>query len=122
QASHGPRPTGATPAAQSGSGESDAWGPVRVEKMSKIRKTIARKMHESWSTCPRVTNFDDVDITELEHIRQTSKDDYAKAGIKLTTLPFIVKACAMALKHRPAINASIETEQEQIVYKEYVNI
>lgn len=122
QASHAPRPTGAAPAAKSGSGESDAWGSVRVEKMSKIRKTIARKMHESWSTCPRVTNFDDVDITELERIRQTSKDDYAKAGIKLTTLPFIVKACAMALKHHPAINASIDMEQEQIVYKEYVNI
>jgi pyruvate dehydrogenase E2 component (dihydrolipoamide acetyltransferase) len=119
QASSGARPASgkAAPA-----GETDAWGPVRIERMSKIRKTIAAKMHESWSTCPRVTNFDDADITELERIRQTSKDDYAKAGIKLTTLPFIVKACAMALRHHPAINATIDMEHEQIVYKEYVNI
>lgn len=123
QSSHGARPTSsAATATKSPSGESDAWGPVRVERMTKIRKTIANKMHESWTTCPRVTNFDDADITELERIRQVSKDDYAKAGIKLTSLPFIVKACAMALKNHPAINATIDTENEQIIYKEYVNI
>lgn len=116
------RPAASSGAASAKSGESDAWGPVRVERLSKIRKTIANKMHESWTTCPRVTNFDDADITELEKIRQASKDDYAKAGIKLTTLPFIVKALAMALKNHPTINASIDMEAEQIVYKEYVNI
>lgn len=126
QASHG-RPSGGATAtaaapARPASGESDNWGPVRIEKMSKIRKTIARKMHESWTTCPRVTNFDDADITELEKIRQASKDDYAKAGIKLTTLPFIAKACAMALRNHPAINASIDMENEQIIYKDYVNL
>lgn len=113
---------GGAAAAKSGSGQSDNWGPVRIEKMSKIRKTIASKMHESWSTCPRVTNFDDADITELERIRSSSKDDYAKAGVKLTTLPFIVKACAMALKNHPAVNAVIDTEAGEIIYKEYVNI
>jgi len=46
--------------------ESDAWGKIRVERMTKIRKTIAAKMYESWTTVPRVTNFDDADITELE--------------------------------------------------------
>jgi pyruvate dehydrogenase complex dihydrolipoamide acetyltransferase long form len=105
-----------------GTGESDAWGPVRLEKMSKVRKVTAERMHESWTTCPRVTNFDDVDVTELEKIRQSSKDDYAQAGIKLTSLPFIVKACAMALRNHPAVNASIDMENQQIVYKEYVNI
>ncbi len=113
---------GAPAAAKAGSGQSDNWGPVRLEKMPKIRKVIAQKMHESWSTCPRVTNFDDVDVTELEKIRQSSKNDYAQAGIKLTTLPFIVKACAMALRNHPTVNASIDMENEQIVYKEYVNI
>jgi pyruvate dehydrogenase E2 component (dihydrolipoamide acetyltransferase) len=102
--------------------ERDAWGPIRVEKLSRIRKTIASKMHESWTTCARVTNFDDADVTELEKIRQASKDDYAKAGIKLTSLPFIVKALAMALKNHPAVNGSIDLEEERIVYKDYVNI
>lgn len=113
---------GTTAAAKPASGQTDNWGPVRLEKMTKIRKVIAQKMHESWTTCPRVTNFDDADVTELEKIRQSSKDDYAKAGIKLTSLPFIVKACAMALRNHPTVNATIDMENEQIVYKEYVNI
>src|SRR5262245_31621191 len=100
----------------------DAWGPIRPEKMSRIRKVIAAKMHESWTTCPRVTNFDDADVTELEHLRVSSKEDYAKKGIKLTSLPFVIKAVASALKHHPLINASLDEDQEQIVYKEYVNI
>ena len=100
----------------------DNWGPIRPEKMTKIRKTIAAKMAESGSTVPRVTNFDDADVTELEKIRQSSKDDYAKKGIKLTSLPFVVKAVAMALRSHPTINASLDMEGEQIIYKEYVNI
>lgn len=100
----------------------DAWGPVRVERMPKIRKTIAAKMHESWTTCPRVTNYDDADITDLEKIRVSSKDDYAKKGIKLTSLPFVIKAVASALRNHPTINASVDMEHDQIIYKEYVNI
>ena len=50
--------------------QTDGYGPVRIEKMPKIRQTIARKMHESWTTCPRVTNFDDADVTAMEEIRQ----------------------------------------------------
>jgi pyruvate dehydrogenase complex dihydrolipoamide acetyltransferase long form len=100
----------------------DNWGPIRVEKMSRIRKVIAEQMHRSWTTCPRVTNFDDADVTELEKIRQTSKEDYAKRGVKLTSLPFVIKAVATALKDHPAVNASVDLESEQITYKEYVNI
>lgn len=62
---------------------------------AKIRRMIAAQMHKSWTTC-RVTNFDDADVTELEKIRVSSKDDYAKKGIKLTSWPFVVKAVAMA--------------------------
>jgi pyruvate dehydrogenase E2 component (dihydrolipoyllysine-residue acetyltransferase) len=100
----------------------DAWGPIRPEKMPKIRKVIAAKMHESWTAVPRVTNFDDADVTELERLRVSSKDDYAKKGIKLTSLPFVIKAVASALKRHPLINASLDEEHEQIIYKEYVNI
>jgi pyruvate/2-oxoglutarate dehydrogenase complex dihydrolipoamide acyltransferase (E2) component len=116
----GSRGTGATPVAAGT--QSDGFGPVHIEKMPKIRKTIAKKMHESWTTCPRVTNFDDADVTQLEGIRQSSKQDYAAEGIKLTTMPFLIKAIAMALKLHPVINASIDMEQGQIIYKDYVNI
>jgi pyruvate dehydrogenase E2 component (dihydrolipoamide acetyltransferase) len=100
----------------------DDYGPVRVEKMSKIRKTIANQMHRSWTSVPRVTNFDDADVTDLEIFRQSSKDDYAARGIKLTTMPFLIKAVATALRHHPAMNAAIDMENEQIIYKDYVNI
>lgn len=101
---------------------SDDYGPIRVERMAKIRKTIAAQMHASWSTVPRVTNFDDADITDLEYLRQASKDDYAAQGLKLTTMPFLIKAIATALRNHPEVNASIDSENEQIIYKQYVNV
>ena len=103
-------------------GATDEWGSIRVEKMAKIRRTIAAKMHESWSTVPRVTNFDDADVTDLERIRQASKADYAKQNIKLTALPFLLKAVAMSLKNNPDINATMDLAAGEITYKDYVNI
>ncbi|TWU54646.1 Dihydrolipoyllysine-residue acetyltransferase component of pyruvate dehydrogenase complex [Rubripirellula tenax] len=105
-----------------GTAENDDFGPIRVERMSKIRKTISRQMHASWSQVPRVTNFDDADITDLERLRQSSKDDYAAQGLKLTTMPFLIKAVATALRHHPSMNAVIDEANEQIIYKDYVNI
>ena len=105
-----------------GTSDVDDFGPIRVERMSKIRKTISKQMHASWSTVPRVTNFDDADITDLEHLRQSSKEDYAAQGLKLTTMPFLIKAVATALRHNPAINAVIDEENEQLIYKDYVNV
>jgi len=102
--------------------EHDAWGPVRFVRLTNIRKTISRRLHESWSTIPRVTNFDDADVTQLEEMRQSAKNDHAQVGIKLTTMPFVVKAVAMALKAHPEINASLDLDNERIVYKEYVNV
>lgn len=113
-----PKPDDSIP----GDPSTDKWGPVQIQKMPKIRKTIANKMHESWSTVPRVTNFDDADVTGLEAMRQASKADYAASGIKLTTMPFVIKACALALKSNPLLNASIDMANEQIIYKQYVNI
>jgi pyruvate/2-oxoglutarate dehydrogenase complex dihydrolipoamide acyltransferase (E2) component len=69
-----------------------------------------------------VTNFDDADVTELEQIRQGNKKDYEAKGIKLTTMPFIIKAVAMSLKSHPVINASIDVQANQIIYKDYVNV
>ena len=117
----------ATPTAEArpdapGQPSTDDFGPIRSEKMPRIRKTIAAKMHQSWTTIPRVTNFDDADVTELEKIRQQSKADYAAAGIKLTAMPFVIKAVSLALHANPTVNASIDLENEQIIYKDYFNI
>jgi len=113
---------GNKPIALPGEASQDDYGPVRIERLSKIRKTIALQMHKSWSTVPRVTNFDDADVTDLEAFRQKSKDDYAAEGIKLTTMPFLMKAVATALRHHPAMNAIIDLENDQITYRDYVNL
>jgi pyruvate dehydrogenase E2 component (dihydrolipoamide acetyltransferase) len=105
-----------------GTPDSDDYGGVRVEKMSRLRQTIARNMVASYTTIPQLTNFDDVDITDLEHMREESKDDYAARGIKLTSMSFLIKAVASALKRHPIVNASVDMDEHQIVYKEYVNI
>ena len=100
----------------------DNWGTVRRQPLTRIRKTIAANMVHSVTTIPHVTNFDDADITELDRIRQSSTGDYAKSGFKLTMMPFVMKAVAQSLRLHPVINASLDMEQGQIVYKEYVHV
>jgi pyruvate dehydrogenase E2 component (dihydrolipoamide acetyltransferase) len=112
-------PRGITPP---GSPDTDDFGGVRIEKMSRMRQTIARNMLESYTTIPQLTNFDDADVTELEDMREQSKADYADRGIKLTAMSFVIKAIASSLKRHPMLNASVDMEAHTIIYKEYVNI
>ena len=119
QASSG-APT-ARPRATAGT-EQDDWGPIRREQMSRMRKTIAANMVRSVSTIPHLTNFDDADVTELERLRKESAAEYAKSNLKLTALAFVIKAVSLSLRQHPSINASIDPEKGEIVYKEYVNI
>ena len=102
--------------------EQDDWGPVRREQMSRMRKTIAANMVRSVSTIPHLTNFDDADVTELERLRKASAGEHAKAGVKLTALAFVIKAVSLSLRLHPAVNASIDTEKGEVLYKDYVNI
>jgi pyruvate dehydrogenase E2 component (dihydrolipoamide acetyltransferase) len=113
------QPRGVTPP---GAPNADEFGGVRIEKMSRMRQTIARNMIQSYTTIPQLTNFDEVDVTELEDMRQQSKEDYADRGIRLTQMPFLIKAVAASLKRHPMLNASVDMENNQIIYKEYVNI
>ena len=112
----------ATVAGPEGEASEDAYGPTLRSGIPKIRATIGKNMVHSKATAPHVTNFDDADITELEQIRQSSKKDYAAAGIKLTTMPFVVRSVAQALRHHPAINASLDMDVNEIIYKQYVNV
>jgi pyruvate dehydrogenase E2 component (dihydrolipoamide acetyltransferase) len=105
-----------------GAPDTDSYGAVRREKMSRMRQTIAKNMVASYTSIPQLTNFDDVDVTELERIRKESAKDYESQGVKLTTMPFLVKALAVALKHHPIVNASVSEDGVEIIYKEYVNI
>lgn len=102
--------------------DEDHYGRIRRERMTKIRKTIAANMARSESTIPHVTNFDDADITELDQIRRESISDYLGANIKLTMMPFVMKAVAHALKLHPMLNSSLDMEEEEIIYKQYINL
>jgi pyruvate/2-oxoglutarate dehydrogenase complex dihydrolipoamide acyltransferase (E2) component len=100
----------------------DQYGTIRREAMSKIRKTIAANMVRSATTIPHLTNFDDADITELDRLRKESATAYTNSGIKLTSLAFVLKAVALALEQHPTLNASIDMDAGEIVYKRYVNL
>jgi len=102
--------------------ERDDWGPIRREQMSRMRKTIAANMVRSVQTIPHLTNFDDADVTELEHLRKASAAEYAKNNLKLTALAFVIKAVSLSLRQHPTVNASIDPDKGEIVYKDYVNV
>ena len=103
-------------------GERDDWGPIRREQMSRMRKTIAANMVRSVTTIPHLTNFDDADVTELERLRKASAEEHAKANVKLTALSFVIKAVSLSLRLHPTINATIDVDKGEIVYKDYVNV
>jgi pyruvate dehydrogenase E2 component (dihydrolipoamide acetyltransferase) len=107
---------------ESSSTERDDWGPIRREQMSRMRKTIAANMVRSVQTIPHLTNFDDADVTELEALRKASAPEYAKSNLKLTALSFVIKAVSLSLRQHPIVNATIDMEKGEIVYKDYVNV
>jgi pyruvate dehydrogenase complex dihydrolipoamide acetyltransferase long form len=110
------------PMAAPGEPGRDAWGPVRRERMPRIRRTIAQQMARAASIIPHVTNFDDADITDLEALRASVPAGYLDQGVRLTLLPFVMKAIALALRRHPTLNASLDEEKGEVVYKEYVNL
>lgn len=87
-----------------------------------IRKVISNAMVKSAYTAPHVTIMDEVDVTELVALRTKAKPMAEKKGVKLTYLPFIVKALVAASRQFPAMNAMIDEEANEIVYKKYYNI
>jgi len=98
------------------------FGEVEIVKMSKIKKLTADAMTRSWLNVPRITQFDDADITDLEAFRNGMKAEAEKRGSKLTPLPFIVKAVAAALVAEPSFNVSVHQDNESIVHKKFVHI
>ncbi|WP_078547410.1 dihydrolipoamide acetyltransferase family protein [Litchfieldia alkalitelluris] len=96
--------------------------PETREKMSGIRKAIAKAMVNSKHTAPHVTLMDEIDVTELVANRKKFKDVAASKGIKLTFLPYVVKALTSALREYPALNTSLDDATDEIVHKHYYNI
>ncbi|MDH5173434.1 MAG: 2-oxo acid dehydrogenase subunit E2, partial [Gammaproteobacteria bacterium] len=117
------------PAAVAGSGipaipEIDfaRFGPVEITQRSKLDKLTAGNMQRSWLNVPHVTQFDEADITALEEFRAGLKGEAEQRGTRLTPMPFILKACAVALRDNPKFNTSLSGGGEQLVYKGYIHI
>ncbi|HXD40816.1 MAG TPA: dihydrolipoyllysine-residue acetyltransferase [Ramlibacter sp.] len=96
------------------------FGPIERRDLGRIKKISGANLHRNWVMIPHVTNHDDADITELESFRIQLNKENEKAGIKVTMLAFLIKACVAALKKFPDFNASLDGDQ--LVLKQYYNI
>ncbi len=98
------------------------FGDVEEVELTKLHRLTAQNMTRNWLNVPHVTQFDETDVTDLEDFRQAQKALAEKKGIKLTPLPFIVKACAQALAEYPQFNVSLHSSGTKLIQKKYVHI
>lgn len=98
------------------------WGNIEREAMTITRKKIADTISYTWSSVPQVTQYDQVDITELERFRSEYSNKVEEAGGKLTITSILLKVGASALKEFPKFNASLDMNGGEIIYKKYYNI
>ena len=98
------------------------FGDIETVEMSRVQKLTAANMHRNWLNVPHVTHFDEADITELEAFRKERRDMAKERNVKLTFLPFLLKACAACLKKYPQFNVSLAPSGEALIQKKYVHI
>ncbi len=98
------------------------WGPVRREKMSALRRTVSRRMVESWTTIPKINQFADADITQLVALRKKYASAYEKKGARLTLTAFLLFVLGRLLRKYPRANSSLDEAAQEIIYKDYVHI
>ena len=98
------------------------WGPIHREKMSPLRRTVSRRMIESWTTIPKINQFAEADATSLLALRRKHAPDYDKKGAHLTLTSFLLFIVGRALKKHPRANASIDENHQEIVYKDYCHV
>lgn len=102
--------------------DADPYGVVEKIPLRGIRRTIAKRMAEASKRVAEVTIWEDADITELEQVRAKERRVAEQKGVRLTYLPFLIKAIIPALKAHPYFNASLDEAAEAIVLKKYFNI
>jgi pyruvate dehydrogenase E2 component (dihydrolipoamide acetyltransferase) len=98
------------------------FGEIEEVPMSRLMQVGAANLHRSWLNVPHVTQFESADITELEAFRVAQKAIAEKAGVKLTVLPLLLKACAHLLKELPEFNASLSPSGKSVIRKKYVHV
>lgn len=98
------------------------FGDIETQPLSKINKLTGKFLHRNWVNIPHVTQFDEIDITDLEAFRKDLNEEHKDQNIKVTMVAFLVKAMASALKEFPRFNASLDASGENLIMKKYINI
>jgi len=98
------------------------FGPTELQPLNRVRRLSAANLHRSWVTVPHVTQFDAADVTDLEEFRKQQKEQGEAEGVKLTFLPFVVKAVCRALREMPHFNSSLDRSGENLIVKRYLHI
>jgi pyruvate dehydrogenase E2 component (dihydrolipoamide acetyltransferase) len=98
------------------------FGPTAVEPLTRIQRISGPRLHASWVNIPHVTQFDVADITDLEQLRAGLKDKAQAAGVKLTPLAFIMRACVKALQEFPRFNTSLDADGANLIVKKYLHM
>ncbi|MGQ0586137.1 MAG: dihydrolipoyllysine-residue acetyltransferase [Gammaproteobacteria bacterium] len=95
------------------------WGAIETRPLARIRKISAQYLHRAWLNVPHVTQNEEADITELESFRKSQSEE---SGVKLTLLPFVMKAVSVVMKQYPEFNSSLAPDGESLILKKYCNI
>jgi Pyruvate/2-oxoglutarate dehydrogenase complex, dihydrolipoamide acyltransferase (E2) component, and related enzymes len=98
------------------------FGTVEVKPLGRIQRISGPRLQASWLNVPHVWQMDEADITELEETRNELKGEATKAGVKLTPLAFILRACVKALREFPLVNTSLDASGQNLVWKKYVHL
>jgi pyruvate dehydrogenase E2 component (dihydrolipoamide acetyltransferase) len=96
------------------------FGPIDPQPLSRIKKLSGANLHRNWVMIPHVTNNDEADVAELEAFRVQLNKEQEKAGIRVTMLAFLIKACVAALKKHPELNSSLSGDQ--FILKRYYHV
>ena len=114
--------TPASPAPGSAAAPARPSGEDRVEPIRGLRRQIANTMAAAWREIPHILSYQDLDATNLVAARNALNEEYAEAGVKISYLPIVMKACAVALGRYPSFNASLDMERQHIVDRHRINI
>jgi len=99
-----------------------SFGEIEEQPLGRIKKLSGAHLHRAWLNVPHVTQFDEADITELEAFRKAQKEEAARAEVKLTFMPFLMKAVCRAMSTFPQFNSSLSADGEKLILKKYVHI
>ena len=98
------------------------WGDIEYQKLTKVNKITGSRLQEAWQDIPHVTQYNTADITDLNDYRKELKNEAEKEGIKITFLPFLMKASVLVLKEMIRFNSSLDENEENLIIKKYFHL